>query len=231
MNTTFNVGIDLLTHQWGELPSGVPYVLTGEPGTGKTTFALQFLYRGLRDRHVGIFVSTQAPERVVAHARDMGMDLAPFLKDGTLQMYEIARKDAYTATDFFEELKHVTAGYPTGRFALEMALPPIAAGQEGAWTEELVSFLRKLEAMKTTAFMTFEPEAPAFMRDALMHAAGGVFVLKLTADTRTHLFAIKKMPSGHTQAGEFSFKIEPGQGVVEPTSAKSQGISFPRYND
>ncbi|MCD6537124.1 ATPase, partial [Candidatus Bathyarchaeota archaeon] len=44
----------------GGLPVGVSVLLVGEPMTGKTTLAMQFLYNGLTLGDVGIFITTNA---------------------------------------------------------------------------------------------------------------------------------------------------------------------------
>ena len=48
-------GLDNLLQ--GGLPAGQSYLITGEPGTGKTTFAAQFILEGLRRGENGVFIS------------------------------------------------------------------------------------------------------------------------------------------------------------------------------
>ena len=50
------VGLDPLLE--GGIPKGRSILVTGEPGTGKTIFALQFLYDGLKRGEKGVFVAS-----------------------------------------------------------------------------------------------------------------------------------------------------------------------------
>jgi circadian clock protein KaiC len=56
------------------------YLICGEPGTGKTTFCLQFLLKGLGQGEPGVYVTIdEKPAHQVEDADAMGWALAPFL--------------------------------------------------------------------------------------------------------------------------------------------------------
>lgn len=62
----------------GGLPQGRSILVTGEPGTGKTIFALQFLMEGLKRGEKGIYVTAdESPIDVVEQAASLGWDLEP----------------------------------------------------------------------------------------------------------------------------------------------------------
>lgn len=63
-------------------------VIAGPPGTGKTTFGLQFLYAGAtRFNQPGIFITfEQFPESIYRDARNFGWDLQKCEADGTLKV-------------------------------------------------------------------------------------------------------------------------------------------------
>jgi len=68
------VGLDHLIE--GGLPKGRSILITGEPGTGKTIFALQFLVDGLRRGEKGIYVSAdESPMDVLEQGASLGWDL------------------------------------------------------------------------------------------------------------------------------------------------------------
>ena len=46
----------------GGLPAGSNILLTGRPGTGKTIFALQYLYNGALKGENGIYISPSTPQ-------------------------------------------------------------------------------------------------------------------------------------------------------------------------
>src|SRR5512142_905084 len=61
----------------GGLPSGHFYLLEGEPGTGKTTLALQFMIEGLRQGETVLYVTLSESRRdlmVVADAHKFNLE-------------------------------------------------------------------------------------------------------------------------------------------------------------
>src|SRR5690349_12159076 len=64
----------------GGLRIGKSYLVIGEPGTGKTVFALQFLVNGLMNKEKGLYVAIdEKPADVMEQAKSLGWDLAPFI--------------------------------------------------------------------------------------------------------------------------------------------------------
>jgi circadian clock protein KaiC len=64
----------------GGLRIGKSYLVIGEPGTGKTVFALQFLINGLMNKEKGLYVAIdEKPADVMEQAKSLGWDLAPFI--------------------------------------------------------------------------------------------------------------------------------------------------------
>ena len=68
------LGLDPLIE--GGLPKGRSILVTGEPGTGKTILALQFLFEGLKRGEKGIYVTAdESPMDVLEQAASLGWDL------------------------------------------------------------------------------------------------------------------------------------------------------------
>jgi len=68
------LGLDPLIE--GGLPKGRSILVTGEPGTGKTILALQFLFDGLKRGEKGIYVAAdESPMDVLEQAASLGWDL------------------------------------------------------------------------------------------------------------------------------------------------------------
>jgi circadian clock protein KaiC len=77
------VGLDRFIE--GGLPKGRSILVTGEPGTGKTIFALQFLVEGLKHGEKGIYVSAdESPMDVLEQAASLGWDLEPRVENKEL---------------------------------------------------------------------------------------------------------------------------------------------------
>jgi circadian clock protein KaiC len=79
MNEPQKTGIEGLDALIGGIPRGSRNILVGPPGAGKTTFAMQFLWTGLR---AGETVSFDSIDRPWTHVRaqflSLGWDIRPF---------------------------------------------------------------------------------------------------------------------------------------------------------
>ena len=73
----------------GGLPRDRIYLLDGDPGTGKTTVALQFLIEGQRQGEKGLYVTlSETAAELRSVARSHGLDLTG------ITIYELAASDA-----------------------------------------------------------------------------------------------------------------------------------------
>ena len=70
----------------GGLPRGYGYTIMGGPGSGKTIFAMQFIYNGItKYGENGVYVSFDEPLRSIKKtASNLGMDLTSLEKNGQL---------------------------------------------------------------------------------------------------------------------------------------------------
>lgn len=69
----------------GGLPKGLDIVLHGEPGSGKTTFAIQFIHEGLRNNENCIFVEMDMlPRDLRTKMLQLGLDSEKYEKKGKL---------------------------------------------------------------------------------------------------------------------------------------------------
>jgi len=70
----------------GGFRQGKTIVLSGPPGSGKTTFGLQFLYTGAKDfDEPGVFVTlSQSPEEIKNDFKSFGWDIQKLMGDGKM---------------------------------------------------------------------------------------------------------------------------------------------------
>jgi circadian clock protein KaiC len=69
----------------GGFPQGRSILITGEPGTGKTIFSLQFLFEGLARGEKGIYVAAdEGPTDILEQAASLGWDLEQYVEKKTI---------------------------------------------------------------------------------------------------------------------------------------------------
>lgn len=77
-------GLDELTE--GGFPRGKTIVISGVPGSGKTTFCMQFLCEGILDHNEpGVYVTLEeSPDSIIRNMMNFGMDLKSLMSKGKL---------------------------------------------------------------------------------------------------------------------------------------------------
>jgi KaiC/GvpD/RAD55 family RecA-like ATPase len=71
----------------GGIPEGFIVLVSGTTGSGKTTFLIHYIYKGLQDGEKCIFFTLeQTPEDIKKTASQYGMNLEKFEQEGTLKI-------------------------------------------------------------------------------------------------------------------------------------------------
>ncbi len=84
-------GLDELLE--GGFPSGSLILLSGGPGTGKTTFGLSYIYHGSLSGEPGVFISLEEePEQIVRNSERFGWKVGKQIKSGKM---DVVRLDLY----------------------------------------------------------------------------------------------------------------------------------------
>ncbi len=72
----------------GGIPEGFIVVATGTPGTGKTTFSMQFLLEGMKKNEKCIFFSFEEKvEQLIKQSVRYGWDIGKYLEKGYLEIF------------------------------------------------------------------------------------------------------------------------------------------------
>jgi circadian clock protein KaiC len=72
----------------GGIPEGFVVVVTGTPGTGKTTFSTQFLMEGLKNNERCIFFSFEEKvEQLIKQSIRFGWDIGEYIDKGYLEIF------------------------------------------------------------------------------------------------------------------------------------------------
>lgn len=97
-------GLDELIE--GGIPKGNLVVLTGDPGSGKTIFCLQYLYEGAKEHNeTGIYISLEEkPEDLIRTADIFGWNFKPLIDKGKIIIQTVELYDFDKLRDGIEDL-------------------------------------------------------------------------------------------------------------------------------
>jgi KaiC/GvpD/RAD55 family RecA-like ATPase len=157
--------------------------VVGATGTGKTTFATQFLHRGLEKGEEAIYITLEEHrEQILKEATEMGWsDLIDFLEEGTLVFIEAGGLEfsefiTEELPEFVEEWQGTHA-----RIAIDPLTPIIWTAKDKYKQRELISTLFNETKKVGTVLSTLEehgtfgdlsgPETiiPMYLSDAVIH--------------------------------------------------------------
>ncbi len=193
----------------GGLPKGSLILLSGKCGTGKTTFSMQYIVKGITDYgEPGVFVSFERkPEVLYEEMKSFGWHLETLEKQGNLELLggpldsivKFGKKVGAKEEDMIEEIIEVVREKKARRLALDglgqfsMMFPDKLAFRSGlAWLQQ------ELNKLGCTSIFTSEIEEGKEELSRLgveEFIADGVIVLYYEGDglTRTRALEIRKM--------------------------------------
>jgi len=89
----------------GGFPKSSNILISGEPGTGKTIFGLQFLLEGAKNKERGIYVSfEQNMYDIILQGDKFGWNFQKYIDDETLNIYSLDIKE-FKFDNLVEEMK------------------------------------------------------------------------------------------------------------------------------
>jgi circadian clock protein KaiC len=186
----------------GGIPQGDAVMIAGPAGSGKTTFATQFVAEGLRQGEgVVIVVFEEHPEEYLARAKSRSQDIGRMIDSGKLRIIYLRPLDLSvdeTLAETLDAVKQVEATRVVidSLSGFEIALAP---GFREDFRESLYRLVGTLTATGVTIFMTSEiaggqsgihlsNEKVSFITDDII----GQHVVEIAGQLR-HVVAIHKM--------------------------------------
>ena len=143
----------------GGIVSGSSLVLIGPTGSGKTTFALQFVAAGLRDGEPAVIaVFEEHPEIYLSRARSAGVDFRAAVRDGLLKVIYLRPLDL-SVDETLEEIRLAVDELGAQRVVIdsitgfEMALAPTFRED---FRESLYRLIGALTGLGVTVYSTAE---------------------------------------------------------------------------
>lgn len=214
----------------GGFLAGKVYLVSGESGTGKTVFGMQFLYQGLVLGENGIYVSAEdRPANLIVAAESLGWDFRKYVRERKLGLLDISfhfaemRADRATVdvdavvADLTRQVKEFNAQ----RIVID-TVAPLVFGQE--YSPSMPEYIRHLVAaiedkLGCTVVITsgIPAGSAALSRYGIEEfVAEGVIVLGM-AIFNGYCFrtlAIRKMRSTFSDLNNHFLEILPQRGMV-----------------
>lgn len=167
----------------GGFPKGHVVLVTGLPGTGKTCFALQFLWAGLSKGEKGLFLSLEEDvPQLLATARQFGWPVDEAVKAKALQFLRLDPKETkQNLTRIQGDLPKQLGALGVSRIVVDsVSLLNMLSPDEPARRATLFSLAAVCRNSGATTVLTAEadPQHPEVSRDGLSeYVADGVVVL------------------------------------------------------
>ncbi|TLZ53439.1 MAG: KaiC domain-containing protein [Methanobacteriota archaeon] len=173
----------------GGLPRGHVVAILGSFGTGKTTFALQFLMQGLINGEKGIFITLEEDvESILRTAEGYGWDLRSHVEGKTAALVKLEPADAKaTATRVKSELPPFIKQFEAQRIAIDsISLLNMMFPDDVERRTRLFALCDQIRKTGATCIVTAEvkDENPGSSRDGLVeYVSDGVISLRLVERT------------------------------------------------
>lgn len=223
-----STGIEPFDTRIGGLTSGRYYVLSGAPGSGKTSAALHFLGAGLENEETCAILTQDDPADLMAQASYVGYDFHPPLDEDRLLLFryrlDFQRHYSRVADPelVFEELKSLLWEKVPHRFVIDSVLPILEGGL--AADDAVDAFSRFLEEIPCTTYITVPGDLNESyyrrMYNRITAGAAGIFHFEHVSGAVRQM-TVQKLRQDMPSAEPIRFLIRPGAGIVEDLALRS----------
>src|SRR5258706_11487971 len=212
-------GLDEVTG--GGLPKGRTTLVCGSAGCGKTLLAMEFLVHGaLQYGEPGVCMEfEEAPEKLAANVRSMGLDLSDLVKRKKLSVdhvrverNEIEETGEYSLEGLFIRLGHAVDAIKAKRVVLD-SIETLFAGLSNAaiLRAELRRLFRWLDDRKLTAVVTGERGTGTLTRHGLEEYIADCVILldhRVNEQVSTRRLRIVKYRGSAHGTDEYPYMID-----------------------
>ena len=168
----------------GGVPERSLLVTMGDAGTGKTTFGLQYLQRGLADDQKAIYIALEeSREDVVQAADEKGWPFEEYIEDDMLAVVDLDPIEmANSLTSIRGDLPRLVDAFGADRLVLDsVSLLEMMYDNQAERRTEIFDFTRSLKQAGVTTMLTSEASEsnPYASRHGIIeYLTDGVFVLQ-----------------------------------------------------
>src|SRR5579862_135773 len=220
-------GFDGLDAISGGLQEKKNYLVYGDIGTGKTTFALQFLYQGLiSGENVAIITRRSAPT-IFEHGQAFGLDLEPFVRTDQLIVFEYVSKVVENSTrlkdedQIWRELNAFLGEGTIQRLVLDPVTPLLSTPSISAAIFRARTLVHSFNQLEATCLYLFDtPEGEEYLGNCKDFVLG---VLRLETAAGQHnqgKMFLERFAGQKGRANQIDFEISPGVGLASMAPAQ-----------
>ncbi|MGF1569383.1 MAG: circadian clock protein KaiC [Nodosilinea sp.] len=213
-------GFDDISH--GGIPAGRSTLVSGTSGTGKTLFAVQFIYNGITDfDEPGVFVTfEESPEDIVQNAFSFGWDLQRLVDDGKLFILDASPDPEgqdvvgnFDLSALIERIQYAIRKYKARRVSIDSVTAVFQQYDAASVVRrEIFRMVARLKQMGVTTVMTTErldEYGPVARFGVEEFVSDNVVIVRnaLEGERRRRTMEILKLRGTTHMKGEYPFTI------------------------
>lgn len=213
-------GVAPIDERLGGLTDGRPHLLTGSPGSGKTSVCLRFIATALASERSAALLTADDPAFVVAHAADLGIDLLAAGAAGRFTLVRYGRdfgarfERLLSAEPVIHELVATLGTQASDRLVVDSVAPFLDCGSAaGSGVAALGDALDRLRCTTLVTYPGDVRERYDRRLEPLVRRCAAVLHLSAYGEGIGRMELVKARARLWSDAPSY-FRIRPGLGVI-----------------
>jgi DNA-binding response OmpR family regulator/KaiC/GvpD/RAD55 family RecA-like ATPase len=225
-----STGFDGLDAISGGLQEKKNYLVYGNIGAGKTTFALQFLYQGLISGEKVAYVTRRSTPTVFDHGHAFGMDLEHFAQNDQLILFEYVPRVIENAArlkddeQMSREFNAFLAGEKIHRLVFDPITPLLTSASVSAAIFRARGLIQAFNALGTTCLYMFDtPEGEEYLGNCKDFVAGVMRFETVAFQSTQGRLVLERLSGLKGRPGQIQFEVTPGIGLIGVAALAAPG--------